>query len=108
MSSSYNSDFNFDYNVSFTYEELVRKRFTISLNKIRIVLSVKESAYFIKILLVTYFHTYSTYACSIDILKVTYQYLDLVLKGRDEDGLNFLNFACADMMSIINNVGIDR
>ncbi len=32
------------------------------------------------------FHTYSTYARGIDMLSVDYQYLDLVPKGRDEDG----------------------
>ena len=31
------------------------------------------------------FHTYSTYARGIDMLNTTYQWLDLVPKGRDED-----------------------
>jgi predicted dithiol-disulfide oxidoreductase (DUF899 family) len=35
------------------------------------------------------FHTYSTYARGIDMLNNTYQFLDLVPKGRDEDGLEF-------------------
>ena len=34
-------------------------------------------------------HTYSTYARGIDMVNGTYQLLDLVTKGRDEDGLNF-------------------
>jgi predicted dithiol-disulfide oxidoreductase (DUF899 family) len=33
------------------------------------------------------FHTYSTYARGLDPLIGTYQFLDLVPKGRDEDGL---------------------
>jgi len=33
------------------------------------------------------FHTYSTYARGNDPLIGTYNYLDLVPKGRDEDGL---------------------
>ena len=33
------------------------------------------------------FHTYSTYARGLDALVGTYQFLDLVPKGRDEDGL---------------------
>ena len=33
------------------------------------------------------FHTYSAYARGIDALNATYQFLDLVPKGRDEDGL---------------------
>ena len=32
------------------------------------------------------FHTYSPYACGIDLLSTAYNYLDLVPKGRDEDG----------------------
>jgi predicted dithiol-disulfide oxidoreductase (DUF899 family) len=35
------------------------------------------------------FHTYSTYGRGIDILNGTYNLLDLVPKGRDEDGLAF-------------------
>ena len=31
-------------------------------------------------------HTYSTYARGLDMLNVAYHYLDLVPKGRDEDG----------------------
>jgi len=35
------------------------------------------------------FHTYSTYARGLDPMLTTYQYLDLVPKGRDEAGLPF-------------------
>ena len=35
------------------------------------------------------FHTYSAYARGLDILVGTYNFLDLVPKGRDEDGLDF-------------------
>ncbi len=35
------------------------------------------------------FHTYSAYARGLDALVGTYQFLDLVPKGRDEDGLAF-------------------
>ena len=35
------------------------------------------------------FHTYSTYGRGLDILLGTYNFLDLVPKGRDEDGLRF-------------------
>jgi predicted dithiol-disulfide oxidoreductase (DUF899 family) len=31
------------------------------------------------------FHTYSTYARGIDMVNGTYQFLDLVPKGRDEN-----------------------
>jgi predicted dithiol-disulfide oxidoreductase (DUF899 family) len=35
------------------------------------------------------FHTYSSYARGIDMLNGAYHFLDLVPKGRDEDGLEF-------------------
>ena len=35
----------------------------------------------------TVFHTYSCYSRGIDVMNATYQYLDLVPKGRDEAGL---------------------
>jgi predicted dithiol-disulfide oxidoreductase (DUF899 family) len=35
------------------------------------------------------FHTYSCFARGIDIVNATYQLLDLVPKGRDEEGLPF-------------------
>ena len=33
-------------------------------------------------------HTYSCYARGLDMMNATYQYLDLVPKGRDEGGLH--------------------
>ena len=35
------------------------------------------------------FHTYSSFSRGIDMLNTAYHYLDLVPKGRDEDGLEF-------------------
>ena len=35
------------------------------------------------------FHTYSTYGRGVEALMGTYSYLDLVPKGRDEEGLDF-------------------
>jgi len=35
------------------------------------------------------FHIYSTYGRGLDILIGTYNFLDLVPKGRDEDHLDF-------------------
>ena len=37
----------------------------------------------------TIYHTYSTYARGLDPMLSTYQYLDLVPKGRDEAELPF-------------------
>jgi predicted dithiol-disulfide oxidoreductase (DUF899 family) len=85
--SSGQSDFNFDYGVSFTPEEVASKQafynFTIQnpRNGEREGVSV-----FYKDPAGTLFHTYSAYARGIDMLNVDYQYLDLVPRGRDEDG----------------------
>jgi predicted dithiol-disulfide oxidoreductase (DUF899 family) len=35
------------------------------------------------------FHTYSSYARGLDLLVGAYNFLDLVPKGRNEDGLEF-------------------
>jgi predicted dithiol-disulfide oxidoreductase (DUF899 family) len=91
--SSYDTDFNFDYNVSFRSEETARKEgmynFTIQdpLSPEREGVSVfyKDPAGRI-------FHTYSAYARGIDMLNVAYHYLDLVPKGRDEAGHEFPQF----------------
>ena len=88
--SSYDSDFNFDYGVSFTPEELNKKEvfynynleYTPSPEREGISVFYKDSAG-------RMFHTYSAYARGIDMLNVAYHYLDLVPKGRDEEGQDF-------------------
>jgi predicted dithiol-disulfide oxidoreductase (DUF899 family) len=35
------------------------------------------------------FHTYSCHGRGIDVVNGAYQFLDLVPKGRDEDGFKF-------------------
>ena len=35
------------------------------------------------------YHTYSVYARGLDAFLTTYHYLDMVPKGRDEDGLSY-------------------
>src|SRR6266542_961283 len=55
--SSENTDFNFDYHVSFTPEALANGAI---------------------------FHTYSCYGRGLDMMNVAYQYLDLVPMGRNE------------------------
>ena len=46
------------------------------------------------------FHTYSSYARGLDPMLMTYNWLDLTPKGRDEDGLAFtwLGFAITTSM----------
>jgi predicted dithiol-disulfide oxidoreductase (DUF899 family) len=91
--SSYKTDFNFDYNVSFTQENLDKNKAfynydlqnTHSLEREGVSIFYKDSRGRI-------FHTYSAYARGIDMLNVAYHYLDLVPKGRDEDDHEFPQF----------------
>jgi predicted dithiol-disulfide oxidoreductase (DUF899 family) len=88
--SSFGSDFNFDYHVSFTPEEKAS-------GKVYYNYAVGEfpsqegpgASVFAKDAAGDVFHTYSSYARGLDILMGTYNLLDLVPKGRDEDGLAF-------------------
>lgn len=91
--SSYNTDFNFDYHVSFTPEELSEKKAlynydlqdTHSPEREGVSVFYKDTAGHV-------FHTYSAYARGIDTLNVAYHYLDLVPKGRDEGDHEFPQF----------------
>jgi predicted dithiol-disulfide oxidoreductase (DUF899 family) len=88
--SSAGSEFNSDYHVTFTPEELEkgevfynyawRKSSGTELPGISV---------FYKDVDGTVYHTYSTYARGLDMMNGAYHYLDLVPKGRDEAGLRF-------------------
>jgi predicted dithiol-disulfide oxidoreductase (DUF899 family) len=83
--SSFESDFNFDYQVSFTPEDLAAK---LAIHNYTGEAHNSEHAgisVFYKDTTGAVFHTYSTYARGLDMLNVCYHYLDLVPKGRDED-----------------------
>jgi predicted dithiol-disulfide oxidoreductase (DUF899 family) len=85
--SSYNNDFNFDYHVSFTEEEVVKKNaFYNYVIQDTGISEMPGVSVFYKNLDGHIFHTYSAYARGIDILNGAYNYLDLVPKGRDEEG----------------------
>ncbi len=86
--SSFRSDFNFDYAVSFTAEELAAKQALYNYE----IQDPRNSEHagisvFYKDPAGAVFHTYSTYARGLDMLNVAYHYLDLVPKGRDEGGI---------------------
>lgn len=88
--SSYGGDFNFDYHVSFTPEEMAEgKAFH---NYATRPLSVSEqvgiSAFF-KDGTGQVFHTYSCYSRGVEMVNGAYHFLDLAPKGRDEDGLAY-------------------
>jgi len=85
--SSGGSDFNFDYNVSFTAEEMAAKRAMYNYT-LRDPLAREREGHsiFYKDDQGTVFHTYSCYDRGNDKLNLHYHYLDLVPKGRDEAG----------------------
>ena len=91
--SSYDNDFNFDYHVSFTPKELSEKKAFYNYNLQDTHSPEREGvSVFYKDTADHVFHTYSAYARGIDVLNVAYHYLDLVPKGRDEDGHEFAQF----------------
>lgn len=91
--SSYDNDFNFDYHVSFTPKELSEKKAFYNYNLQDTHSPEREGvSVFYKDTAGHVFHTYSAYARGIDVLNVAYHYLDLVPKGRDEDGHEFAQF----------------
>ena len=86
--SSFGSDFNRDYHVSFTPEEMEKDEMFYNF---RISKFPSEEAPGISVFYTNeqgdVFHTYSCYSRGLDMLNGAYHYLDLVPKGRDEDDL---------------------
>lgn len=83
--SSGNTDFNFDYHVSFTPEEKAKNKAFFNYKIQDPDSSDREgTSVFFKDAKGNVFHTYSTYARGIDMVNTAYHYLDLVPKGRDE------------------------
>ena len=85
--SSFGSDFNFDYHVSFQEDE-VGKDGDYNYGRQEIVSDEMPGAsVFYKDAGGGVFHTYSAYARGLDILIGTYNWLDFTPKGRDEGEL---------------------
>jgi predicted dithiol-disulfide oxidoreductase (DUF899 family) len=86
--SSFGSDFNFDYQVSFRPEQIATG--TVMHNYEQRTNSMTELAgisAFCRDPAGTVYHTYSCYSRGLDMLNGAYHFLDLVPKGRDEDEL---------------------
>jgi predicted dithiol-disulfide oxidoreductase (DUF899 family) len=85
--SSLNNSFNQDFAVSFAPDEAAKKTYNFgtiapeSDEMPGISVFAKDDG--------AIYHSYSTYARGIDMVNGTYQLLDLVPKGRDEDDLDF-------------------
>jgi predicted dithiol-disulfide oxidoreductase (DUF899 family) len=88
--SSFQSDFNFDYQASFPPEEAHNGAAFYNYVRTDPGMPDREGiSVFYKDESGAVFHTYSCYARGIDMVNGAYHYLDLVPKGRDEDGLEF-------------------
>ncbi|HYA80099.1 MAG TPA: thioredoxin family protein [Methylocystis sp.] len=88
--SSYESDFNVEYHVSFTPEQIAAGKADYNYRVRPKALSDEVGiSVFYKNERGEVFHTYSCYSRGVDMLNGAYHYLDLVPRGRDEDGLKF-------------------
>lgn len=88
--SSYGNDFNYDYHVSFTPEEIAKGKVYYNY-EIRDFQSEELSglSVFYKDATGDIFHTYSAYACGAEEVLGTYIILGLTPKGRNETGPSF-------------------
>jgi len=88
--SSYESDFNRDYHLLFTPEEMEKGEMYYNYG---ITNFPVEEAMGISVFYQNrqgeVFHTYSCYARGLDMLNTAYHYMDLTPKGRDEDHLPY-------------------
>jgi predicted dithiol-disulfide oxidoreductase (DUF899 family) len=83
--SSGGNDFNYDFNVSFTPQQIQNGAAVYNYAKGENDMSDREGAsVFHKDDRGAIFHTYSTFARGIDLLNGTYNFIDLTPKGRDE------------------------
>jgi predicted dithiol-disulfide oxidoreductase (DUF899 family) len=86
--SSFGNDFNFDYGVSFTKQEMAKGK--VNYNYKMQNFPSEEApglSVFYRNDAGDVFHTYSTYGRGVEVMMGTYRLLDLVSKGRDEAGL---------------------
>jgi predicted dithiol-disulfide oxidoreductase (DUF899 family) len=83
--SSFGSEFNYDFHVSFTPQE--RAKGKVYYNYGMVDFPAEEApgiSVFIKDDAGTVFHTYSTFGRGVEVMMGTYNLLDLTPKGRDE------------------------
>lgn len=87
--SSHGSDFNFDYQVSFTPEAQKGKVFYNFEQRSFPSEEAPGISVFARNAAGEVFHTYSCYARGLDMMNGAYHFLDLVPRGRDEAGLPY-------------------
>lgn len=84
--SSFGSDFNYDYNVSFTDEQIAEGEVYYNYAKQETGSESPGTSVFYRDSAGQVFHTYSTYSRGGDILIGAHNFLDLTPKGRNEKG----------------------
>jgi predicted dithiol-disulfide oxidoreductase (DUF899 family) len=88
--SSFGNDFNRDYHVSFSKDELEKRKVYYNYGVTEFGAEEGPGAsVFYKNQAGEIFHTYSTFGRGLDPMISTYNWLDLAPKGRDEEGLVF-------------------
>jgi predicted dithiol-disulfide oxidoreductase (DUF899 family) len=86
--SSNSADFNFDYHVSATKEDLAKDAVYYNYTMQKFPSEERPgTSVFYKDAASNIFHTYSSYGRGLDILIGAYNWLDIAPKGRDEEGL---------------------
>jgi len=88
--SAHGTDFNRDFHVSFTEEEIAGGE--VYYNYGLRAFPVEEApgiSVFARDPAGTIYHTYSTYGRGVETVMATYNLLDLVPKGRDEEGMEY-------------------
>ncbi|HEY8933285.1 MAG TPA: DUF899 domain-containing protein [Rariglobus sp.] len=88
--SAHGTDFNRDFHVSFTPEEMAADK--VYYNYGMRAFPVEEApgvSVFARDASGAIYHTYSTYGRGVEFIMGTYHILDLVPKGRDEDGMEY-------------------
>jgi predicted dithiol-disulfide oxidoreductase (DUF899 family) len=84
--SSNQTDFNFDFNVSFTPQQIKNRTGLYNYAPLAMDIDEREGvSAFCKDDKGQIYHTYSSYARGIDLLNTTYNFLDLTAKGRNEN-----------------------
>lgn len=82
--SSAGNDFNFDFGVSFTPEQVETEGAVYNYRQTKVMDELPGVSVFIRGDAGEVFHTYSTFSRGLDMLNGAYHYMDLLPKGRDE------------------------
>jgi len=88
--SAHGTDFNRDFHVSFTPEEIAAGKVDYNFGQTETPVEEREGlSVFVRDDTGAIYHAYSTYGRGVEVVMGTYHLLDLTPKGRDEEGLDF-------------------